>query len=58
MVLMRMHSIKLYSTVPSAAFFCSFFANTHGAVSSIYLLARLINFQIAASALGKSIFSK
>ena len=58
MVLMRMHSIRLYSTVPRSAFLFSSFASTQGAVSSIYLFARLIKRQMLASAFGKSIFSK
>ena len=46
----EMLSTRLYSTVASLSFFASSFANTHGSVSSIYLLQRLNSAKISVRA--------
>ncbi len=45
------HSPRQYITVAKRGLSSLFFARAHGAVSSIYLLARPISFQISARAL-------
>ena len=49
---MRSDSHRLYSTAARRGRFASSFASTHGAVSSIYLLARWMPLKISASACG------